>query len=270
MSSNPTPLDLRLTALRNAEWLSFHTEFRTVIEVDPSPGPAALGVGTALWSAWTTEYANAQASFAFERASALTKLITEADHTRDQAFSDLHSAVLAYRHSPDASLRLAAERILTFLKNEKDIAQNTLPGESSLIANIDIAFTGPLSGYIGQLQLTPWYERLMTTQQAFLDLWRQRTDETAALTALRMSQERPKLDLLYHHALGAIQAATYGAASTAAAECITRLNTVIIKYKEIVSRRSGDTPEPPPESPASTAADLEVLPSLPLLENTRN
>jgi hypothetical protein len=262
----PTPLTLTFSLLRNAEWLAFQTEVRSAIENDPCPGPSSVGINAALWTAFTTEHNNAKKAFDYERANILSKHIAEADHTRDLAYRDLHNAVSAHLHNPAPAKRLAAERIMTFFKNEGDIAQNTFSGESSYIEKIDATFKTTLGGDVAQLQLTPWHNALMDAHHAFLALWRQRTDETALQTSLRMSKERPKLDQLYYHVTGAMQAQAYDTTDgQIAIDTIHRLNVIIIKYKELANRRA-TKPRPVPDTDTDadtdTGADTKIAPPL--------
>ncbi|RRJ95919.1 hypothetical protein Ga0100231_018270 [Opitutaceae bacterium TAV4] len=266
----PTPTQFRLSHLHNSEWLSFHTEVRNTIGNDPAPGPTPIGITPVLWTAYGIGYANAQAAFAYERASALTQHIANADRTRDQAYRDLHAAATAYLYHPDASKRLAAERILTLFKTEGDLAQDTFSGESSYINNIDIAFNGPLSAEVNQLALAPWHDNLMTANHDFLTLWRQRTGEAATQTPLRMTTERPKLDKLYHLVVSAAVAQTHAPdthpdyADRPAIEFIHRLNAIVIKYKEIVTRRiDAANPQPPPDTEAGQPLTLAATSTLP-------
>jgi hypothetical protein len=247
-----------------------HTEVRSAIANDPAPGPNPIGITSVLWTAYSAGFANAQTAFAYERSSALTQHISEADHARDRAYRDLHAATAAYLHHPDATKRLAAERIMALFKTEGDLAQDTLSGESSYIQNLDQAFNGPLSAEANQLALGPWHDHLMDANQDFLTLWRQRTGEAAMQTPLRMTTERPKLDKLYHLVISAAEAQTHAPdthpdyAARPAIDFIHRLNAILIKYKEIVTRRiDAAKPHPAPDDIAAAQLAMPSATTLP-------
>lgn len=126
------------------------------------------------------------------------KWVTEADASRDSAWSGLYYYVKAMTAHPDASIAAAAERALAILEKYGNPTAKPQLEESGILHNLlqelnEAKEAGDFNG----LDIEPWMERLENAENSFLTATDEKVQEEAAREVGLSKQARQAADDAY-------------------------------------------------------------------------
>lgn len=128
------------------------------------------------------------------------KWVTEADASRDSAWSGLYYYVKAMTAHPDASIAAAAERALAILKKYGNPTAKPQLEESGILHNLlqDLN-TAKEAGDFTNVDIEPWVTRLENAEYSFLTATDEKVQEEAAREVGLSKQARQAADDAYRN-----------------------------------------------------------------------
>jgi len=226
---------IRFEKMRNDEHFQFHTEF---IELVNRSCASNLKV-EALFEAYLQFYRRVDEALKKINKSALTEEIQKADKRRDKAFRGLlkqHSAGLIH-FQPE--VQQAAKKLSILFNTYGNLARKPLNEQTSAVYNLMQELRGAYAETVNTAGLRAWVDELETANLAFIELYRERQDETAQKPDFILSQERKNLDTAYRQLVQCLSALFIMEGKQLHAEFIRLLNTLVAKHKTLFAQRVG-------------------------------
>jgi len=223
------------SSMRNDEHFQFHTEF---IELVNRSSAANLKV-EALFEAYLQFYRRADEALKKINKSVLTEEIQKADKRRDKAFRGLlkqHRACLIH-FQPE--VQQAAQKLSILFNTYGNLARKSLNEQTSAVYNLMQELRGTYADALLNANLREWADELETANAVFIELYRERQDETTQKPDLILSQERKNVDTAYRQLIQCLSALLLMEGTQLHADFIRSLNTLIAKYKTLMAQRIG-------------------------------
>lgn len=224
----------RIENLRNEEWFQFYTEFKGVVE---QYTPQTLEIEK-LFTDFLTLYANADEALEIIRKSATTEQIAEADNVRDSVFRGFSDAVKSAGNHFDNSKREAAKRLKIIFDQFGNIARKPYDEETASIYNF-LQEINAKSADVTSLGLSDWVTQLDAENKAFEALMKNRYDENASKTALRMKDVRIETDRCYRDILDRIDALILINGEEKYAPFVKDMAVRVDRFENLLAQRKG-------------------------------
>ena len=147
-----------------------------------------------LMSQWNTAYSNEGDAVNFNRKSAITAQMTEADEQRDEAARGLVLLIEANCFHFTPAIKEAASRLKVVTDTYGNIATKTYDAETAAINSLIAEFNATNAADVAALNLAQWLGELQNRNNAFASLMAVRYTETAGKTPLRMADARKQAE----------------------------------------------------------------------------
>ena len=217
---------IHLHFLRNNEIFQFHTEFgKLVKDLDPSK----LKIEQ-LFDKYQVLYKDLDDAMLKISKSAITADITAADQRRDSIFRGMIDANKAALNHFDTEKTEAARRLQIVFDTYGNIARMTLNEQTAATYNLLQELNNKHAADIAAAGIADWVKELEKQNNAFGDLMRDRFDETAAKTSLKVRQVRTDIDSAYRNIVQGITGLAMVDGNGVYDEFINRLNAIVDKY----------------------------------------
>lgn len=237
----------KLTRLRNEDHYLFNTRFkRLVLQFSAT----ALNIVTQ-FDEWQAAFDDEGTAIEYVRKSSITDQLVEADGLRDDLFGGFMLLVKGNLHHYNSGMRMAAERVNVITDHFGNLAQFTFTSESASIINMIAELGGADAPDIAALGLHGWITELQNRNNAFIELFDSRLDESAGKTALRMKEVRLRIDTAYNAIIKRINAGIVFNGEAPYADFVKLLNESLLYYRNLLARQVGgkDKGEPAATGP---------------------
>jgi hypothetical protein len=239
---------LKIDQLRNAEFIALGKDFISLID---SANPVTLGINAA-YGPFKTEWLSLDSFFVLERGSILTDDLVALDARRDNAIVGLRMVIDGFSRHFDPAFRAASERLLAAIdKYGTGINRLNLLAETEVLRNLvsDLEGNSLLQNALTVLGLKTWVTELKDANNAFNQVYLQRTQETSAKPNDSLASRRKPAIELYRKLVKTIEAKNTLDPSPALSTLMGQLNGLIDKYNLLVAARStaGKEEEKPAE-----------------------
>jgi len=227
---------INVSKLRNSEHYMFYEEFIAIVM---KFGASLLKIDL-FFNAFLDLFKEEDEAYKTVLKSAITEEIEDADHKRDTIFRGLVDAVKsALNHFKD-DVRKAAKQLKVVLDSYGNVAQKPYNQESAEIINLLQDFRGKYLADAQKVGIIDWADELDATNNAFIQLYRDRLDESSEKPATKLKEIRPKVDTAFKDITARIDArALLDEDGDIFNDFIVRLNVMIKKYNDILARRNG-------------------------------
>ncbi|MDR1865708.1 MAG: DUF6261 family protein [Bacteroidales bacterium] len=226
---------IKLSSLRNKEWFSFFTEFKSHVE-DENAGTLNIGE---LFAVFLSLYADANTSMEKIRKSGITDAMVECDRRRDRAFRGFANAVLSAQTHYEEPMRAAALHLDILLDHYGNLAQKPINEETAGVAKFVQELHGEYAPDVATLNLQGWITELENANNHFAALVKERTNEAAGKTELKLMEVRKKTDSCYFSMVSRIEATMLLNGNDALGVFVKKINITIDRYNNLLNRRSG-------------------------------
>ena len=227
---------LNLVNLRNDEHFQLNTEFRDAIL---KFGAAALKIETQ-FEPFQTLYVQEDEALKKITKSVITAEIQEADRRRDQLFRGIIDANKSALNHFSEDKQNAAKRLKVLFDTYGNVAQKPLNEQTSAVYNLlQDLINGTYAGDIERLGIGDWVVELQAANSRFDTLMKERYEETAMRTDLKLRQVRLQIDAAYRVITERIDALVVVEGAANYEEFIRYWNAVVAKYSAILAKRMG-------------------------------
>jgi hypothetical protein len=166
-------------------------------------------------------------------ASALTKQLAEIDHLLDRAIAGLSISNEAALHHPNPNFVKAAERLQLRLKAFRgEIERKAYEEESAAVKILVADLQGDYEPQISLLGFGVWVTEIASAQDAFEQVFLQRSAEHAARPQDNLKDIRRKIDAVYHRITEHLNAYTVLNGTETTGDFISKLNDEITYFNE--------------------------------------
>jgi hypothetical protein len=224
-----------LSRLRNDEHFQFHTEFRDLVMAGT---PQNLKVVAQL-NAFLPLFTQEDGALHKIMKSALTADMEAADRRRDELFRGMADANLSAANHFSDGVRAAARRLQILFDTYGNVAAKTLNEETAALTNLLQELTGAYAEDTKTVGIADWAPALNIANADFERLTKGRYDEDTLRTDLVLKQVRVQVDAAYRTLTERIDALMLVEGGELFENFISRLNTVIEKYRNVVAQRKG-------------------------------
>jgi hypothetical protein len=163
----------------------------------------------------------------WQRRSAYTKLVAEADYVLDHALSALSALVNASLYSDDSGTLAAANRISMMLKNYGNVARKAYEAEVGNVKAILARLHGDLAPDVETIGATAQLEKLQAAFNDFNAVFDARNVQTMQKPAETFGEVRHEIDGYYHQIIAVVEANALVDASPEFAALIAKFNPEI-------------------------------------------
>lgn len=247
----------QFSKLRNAEHDQFHYD---ILEAVPVSFAAAKGIG-APRKTYADLFAQEDEIFKSSRAYELTGSVEAFDRERDNLDRIVKSVINTNTDHPSEARSLAANKLAFVVRQYRDARSLPYIENTAELRNMLDALQDPVNApHLEALGLTGDVELLREANEKFDQAWKARSEEALARhEAGNMQEIRPKVDAAYNGLTDAISA-VYKANEyvtndpVVKAKCeavIDKINSIILKVSQTVSRRSSGAASDEDENDAS-------------------
>ena len=226
---------IHFNSMRNDEHYQFVTEFKDLVTLRGSDNLKIVNE----FEVFLVCYENEDMSLKLITKSSVTDDIANLDHLRDITFRGMVDTNTAALNHYDPTVAAAARRLKVVTDTYGNLAAKPLNEETSGIHNILQDFMGKYSADVQKVGLGGWINSLMNYNNSMEGLVKQRNDENAAKTHLRMKECRVETDKAYAAIIERIGAFIVIEGETAYSEFVNKLNSFIDKYNNIIAQRAG-------------------------------
>lgn len=237
-------LTIQLPRLRNAEHNQFHYD---ILEAVPENFAAAKGIGVPR-KTYADLFALEDNIFKSNRAYELTGNVEMFDRERDNLDRIVKSVINTNTDHPSEARSLAANKLAFVVRQYSDARSLPYIENTAELRNMLDALQDPANAaHLEALGLTGDVELLREANEKFDQAWKARSEEALMRQeAGNMQEIRPKVDAAYNGLTDAISAVyknneyvTNDPGVKAKCEVvIDKINAIILKVSQIVSRRS--------------------------------
>ena len=226
---------LSQSKMRNDEYFQYHTEF---IELVNRAGADNLKIEPQ-FETYMPLYAQVDEALMKIMKSAYTAKIQEADKRRDKVFRGLVDKCRAAEKHFRPEAQQAAEKLKILFNTYGNLAKRPLNEQTSGVYNLLQELEGRFADDIRAVGVEEWVAELKDANNAFVELYRQRFDETTERTDIVLRKARTALDAAYRTIIERINALVIVEGEERWIDFIRSLNTVIDKYATIIKQRTG-------------------------------
>jgi hypothetical protein len=229
---------LKIEKLRNGEFIAVGKDFITFIE---AANPATLALG-ANYTSFKTTWEELDSFFMLERGSILTDDLVALDGRRDDALVGIRTVAAGYARHFNANTKAASERVLACIDKYGSAIQNqNMLAETETLRNLVADFETDVlvSNALTVLNLTAWVTELKDANNAFNQVYLQRTQEASEKPDDSLATKRkPAIDA-YRKLIKTLDAKDTLDPSPALSSLMNKLNELIDKYNQLIANRSG-------------------------------
>jgi hypothetical protein len=219
---------LKVSHLRSEEHFQFMKLFAQLLD----KFPAVKSLVIALYVTFADLLLQESQLVDAERASALSRLIAEADERIDRTVVGINSIVNAGLHHFDSAVISAAERIHTRMKAFGNIESKSYEGESAAIGILINDLRNNFAGDLSVLNLNVWINELDAAHAEFDQLFEQRNVEWADKPDANLKDIRKRMDDSYRQMTVRIDAAATLDDTVTYTEFIRQLNREIAYFND--------------------------------------
>ena len=223
-------------SLRNEEHFLFNTESINLID---SAGAVNLKIEM-LMPAYRAAFVNEDKALKKILKSAKTEKIDKADKQRDTTYRGLTNLLRAALDHFNPDVVDAAKRIKIVFDTYGNLSRMSMNTETASIYNILEDLKSPEYMRDAEIvQIVEWIDQLKLDNDALEALVRERNDEIAAKTQLKVNDCRTETDKAYHNIVERINAAIIIEGETPYADFVSKLNAFIERYNNAMAQRTG-------------------------------
>jgi hypothetical protein len=187
-------LKLRVVNLRNDEHFEFFTEFTDLVN---GTGAMPLHIEK-LFNTFKTLFAEEDAALKKIVKSDFTRLIHEADETRDMVFRGLTDANRAALNHFNVDVREAAKRMQIVFDTYGNVTTKSVDAESSAVQNLLGELALHHAADKTKAGLDEWTKELQKLNNEVKRLTQERDEQTADRSVSMLREVRLKVDEVYH------------------------------------------------------------------------
>jgi len=224
-----------LSHLRNDEHFQFFTEFRDAVL---KSGATNLKIETQFLT-FQSLYTQEDEALKKIMKSAITAEIQAADKHRDQLFRGMTDANKSALNHFAADVQNAAKRLKILFDTYGNLAQKPLNEQTSGVYNVLQDLKGAYAADALKVGITDWATELEAANEALDRLMKDRYEETALKTDLKLKEVRLQIDAAYRTITERIDALVVVDGIADYEEFIRYWNAVIAKYSAILAQRLG-------------------------------
>lgn len=169
--------------------------------------------------------------------SSFTAEIQTADKTRDKIFRGMVYAVKSALNSMDEDKQKSAKQIKILLDSYGNVAPKVLVQESAEIINLLEELNGKYYPYVTIIGITGFVEDLKTANNKFIQLYRERVEESTEKTSAPLTDIRPTIDAAYKAIAELVNAQVIVSGEENYRDFINYVNRIIKKYAVLISAR---------------------------------
>lgn len=241
-------VSISLRSLRNASFITFTDG---VEAIGGRHNLTSLGLKP-VYDAFVATLGPLNALYATEKGSLLTTKIQEADRRRDRAVSGIRQVVEGYTSHFDPALAEDAERVKrVFDKYGSSIQDLNYSDQTGVMKSLaEDLQAAPISASVNRLGLTAWVTEMKDSNNAFVDLYGNRTTEKSQKPTATMLELRQVTQDAWKNLVASIKAVHVLNTSPALQAYAAELNAHIEPYLRLIGKGGGDEdtpgdPEPP-------------------------
>ena len=227
---------IELKDLRNAEYLQFISDALTLVGEN---NPANLKVEPQM-SNLQAKYDECDALFKLPLANERTEGLTILDGKRDRALGGISYVVKGYMNHYEPEMAAAADRVYKNIRQYgKSIQNQSLQAESATITNMikDWDTNPALTADIELLQLKEWKDYLSTTNNDFIALYSQRTQDYGSEPTDNLLGKRTETNATYYKLVEMLEARQLTNESISYDKVFGDLNASIDQYNTLINNR---------------------------------
>lgn len=233
---------IALRSLRNASFISYCDG---IITIGSHHDLLAMGLKPAS-DAYAATIGPLNAQYAIERGSGLTDQIVLADKRRDRAVSGIWQVVQGHLNHFDPAVVDAAKAVdRVFAKYGSSIQNKPYAEQSGIMKSLSEDLqAAPASGSVAKLGLTAWVVEMKESNQAFIDLYGDRTTEKSQKPSAKMFDLRMATIEAFQKLSRSIAAVNELNPSPALQAYAAELNAHIEQYNRLIGK-GGDEDDAP-------------------------
>lgn len=227
---------IELKDLRNPEYLQFISDALTLVE---NNDPAILKVERQMTDL-QAKYDECDALFKLPLANERTEGLTILDGKRDKALGGISYVVKGYMNHYEPEMAAAADRVYRNIRQYgKSIQNQSLQAESATITNMikDWDTNPSLTADIELLQLKEWKDYLSTTNNDFIALYSQRTQDYGSEPTDNLLGKRTETNATYYKLVEMLEARQLTNESISYDKVFGDLNASIDQYNTLINNR---------------------------------
>lgn len=227
---------IELKGLRNPEYLQFMSDALTLVEAN---NPSALKVQPQT-TALRLKYEESDALFKLPLANERTEGLTLLDAKRDRALGGISLVVRGYINHYEPEYAAAGDRIFKNMRQYGNSIQNqSLQAESATISNMtkDWDTSTVLTADIELLQLKEWKNYLMSTNNDFIALYNQRTQDYGSEPTDNLLGKRAETNVAYYKLVDMLEARKLIDETSLYDKVFSDLNASIDQYNTLINNR---------------------------------
>ena len=227
---------IELKNLRNPEYLQFISDALTLVEKND---PAVLKVTTQTTNL-RLKYEECDALFKLPLANERTEGLTILDGKRDKALGGISFVVKGYMNHFVPEYAAAADRVYKNIRQYgKSIQNQSLQAESATITNMtkDWNASPSLTADIELLQLKEWKDYLISTNNEFIALYNQRTEDYGAEPTDNLLAKRVETNAAYYKLVEMLEARKLVDEAISYDKVFNDLNASIDQYNTLINNR---------------------------------
>ena len=227
---------IELKDLRNPEYLQFISDTLALVE---NNDPAILMVERQM-ADLQAKYDECDALFKLPLANERTEGLTILDGKRDTALGGISYVVKGYMNHYEPEMAAAADRVYRNIRQYgKSIQNQSLQAESATITNMtkDWETNPSLTADIELLQLKEWKDYLSTTNNDFIALYSQRTQDYGSEPTDNLLGKRTEINATYYKLVEMLEARQLTNESISYDKVFGDLNASIDQYNTLINNR---------------------------------
>ena len=227
---------IELKDLRNPEYLQFISDTLALVE---NNDPAILMVERQMTDL-QAKYDECDALFKLPLANERTEGLTILDGKRDKALGGISYVVKGYMNHFEPAMAAAADRVYRNIRQYgKSIQNQSLQAESATITNMtkDWETNPSLTADIELLQLKEWKDYLSTTNNDFIALYNQRTQDYGSEPTDNLLGKRTETNATYYKLVEMLEARQLTNESISYDKVFGDLNASIDQYNTLINNR---------------------------------
>lgn len=227
---------IELKDLRNPEYLQFISDALTLVEKND---PTVLKVEPQTTNL-QAKYQECDALFKLPLANERTEGLTVLDGKRDKALGGISFVVKGYINHYEPEYAAAADRVYKNIRQYgKSIQNQSLQAESATITNMtkDWDASPSLTADITLLQLKAWKDYLISTNNDFITLYNQRTEDYGAEPTDNLLGKRTETNAAYYKLVEMLEARKLTDEAISYDKVFSDLNASIDQYNTLINNR---------------------------------
>lgn len=232
---NMQVLKIELNRLKNTEYLSFMSNFKTYME---QAGASELGIQL-LIGIFLNYFSRAHAALEAERTDPIVQLLSKLDLLRDNIYRMFYYYIKAFTFSDENQQKEAADEVMRIVKDDENPLTVAPDRESILLDNIVSKLrTEPFAGYISDLNADLLLDKIAVRNAEYKAKSIERTKRKSDKESISIREIRKEMDPSYRKMISVINTfAPHNADSEAFQKFIKLMNAEISTWNAVIARR---------------------------------